>query len=315
MLGSSLFSIPRYLDATEAKRPLRFGIIADVHKDIIHDADRRLEIFVNAMIAARADFIIQLGDFCIPKPENRAFLDIFRRYDLGPRYHVLGNHDMDGGYRREQAVAYYDMPHRYYAFEHAGIHFVVLDGNDRPPNHKSGYPRYIAPDQLAWLRTELTQSDKPVILFCHQSLENEHGIVNGAEVRNVLEEANRLSGRRKVLASFSGHHHRDYVRQINNIVYPQINSAAYFWVGGNFQHVRYSAEIDKAFPYIKYTVPYREPIFAIVEIDLNKGFLRIKGRESEFVGPAPWDLGESKDYWQATTLSAAVSNWKMPVNR
>lgn len=53
----------------------------------------------------------------------------------------------------------------------------------------------------------------------------------------------------------------------------------------------------------------------MIEIDLNKGFLKILGRESEFVGPAPWELGESKDYWQSTTLSAAVSNWKMPVNR
>ncbi|NIP96728.1 MAG: alkaline phosphatase, partial [Akkermansiaceae bacterium] len=49
----------------------------------------------------------------------------------GPRYHVIGNHDTDGGYQREQTVAWWKMTARYYSFDHAGTHFVVLDGNDR----------------------------------------------------------------------------------------------------------------------------------------------------------------------------------------
>ena len=43
------------------------------------------------------------------------------------------------------------------------------------------------------------------------------------------------------------------------------------------------------------------------------GFLKIEGKRSEFVGPAPWELGETKDYWDAKTLTAGVANWKMPL--
>ena len=156
---------------------------------------------------------------------------------------------------------------------------------------------------------------KSTVIFVHQSPErpDDGGLQNGAAVRGILEEANRDAGFRKVVACFTGHHHRDYVRQINNIVYPQINSASYHWVGGNFLRVRYSKEVDAKYPYIKYTVPYRNSIFALATIDPKRGFLKIEGKRSEFVGPAPWELGETKDYWDAKTLTAGVANWKMPL--
>jgi len=297
-----------------ATKPLRFGIIADVHKDIMHDADDRLRVFVDQMQEAEVDFIIQIGDFCVPKDGNKGFLDIWNSFS-GPRYHVLGNHDTDGGYERAQTVAWWKMKSRYYSFDRSGVHFVVLDGNDRPKNHAGGYPRYIAADQLDWLRKDLAATALPTIVFVHQSIERENdgGVQNGAAVRGLFEEANREAGRRKVIACFSGHHHRDYVRQINDIVYPQINSASYFWVGGDYQRVRYSEAIDAAHPYIKYTVPYKDPIFALITMDLAQGSLSIEGSRSSFVGPAPWELGKDRDSWDAATLTPFVSDWKMPV--
>ena len=301
-------------EGRDKNKPFRFGIIADVHKDIMHDADERLSAFIAEMKKGKVDFIVQLGDFCVPKEGNKGFLDIWNSFD-GPRYHVLGNHDTDGGYKREETVAWWKMTARYYSFDRSGVHFVVLDGNDRPENHAGGYPRFIADDQVEWLRKDLAATNLPTILFIHQSLErpDDGGVQNGAAVRKVLEQANADAGKRKVVACFSGHHHRDYVRQINDIVYPQINSASYHWVGGNFLKVRYSEEIDKAHPYIKYTVPYKDPIFALVTIDNARGFLSIEGRRSSFVGPAPWELGRDRDYWDAGTLTPHVSDWKMPV--
>lgn len=294
--------------------PLRFGLIADVHKDIMHDADDRLRVFVDEMTKAKVDFIVQLGDFCVPKEANQGFLDLWNAFP-GPRYHVLGNHDTDGGYKRDQTVAWWKMPARYYSFDQAGLHFVVLDGNDRPENHAGGYPRFIADDQLDWLRKDLADTSLPTVIFVHQSLERpeEGGVQNGRAVREVLEEANTNAGQRKVIACFSGHHHRDYVRQINDIVYPQINSASYHWVGGNFAKVRYSKEIDQAYPNIKYTVPYKEPIFALVTIDRARGFMGIEGKRSTFVGPPPWELGKDREHWDADTLTPNVSDWRMPV--
>ena len=69
---------------------------------------------------------------------------------------------------------------------------------------------------------------------------------------------------------------------------------SYYWMGGDYLQVRYSNEIDEQYPYIKYTAPYKDPIYAIVEID-SRGIIRITGRESSWVGPDPWELGYPED--------------------
>ena len=137
--------------------------------------------------------------------------------------------------------------------------------------------------------------------------------MNGKDVRAVFEKANHSAGFRKVLACFSGHHHRDYVRQIRDIVYPQINSASYYWVGKKYARNRYSDALHAKFPYLTHIVPYKDPIYAVVTLDPTRGFLQIEGRKSEFVGPAPWDIGGTKESWDAKSLTAEVSGWKMPV--
>ena len=268
---------------------LRIGVCADPHQDIMHDAQERLRRFIDTAKQERLDFIIQLGDFCRPYEKNRGFLDIWEAFP-GPRYHTLGNHDNDGGFKWSEVLAFWKMPERYYSFDRAGWHFVVLDGNEiKPGTRAPGYPRYVGSEQLNWLRLDLKKTQSPTILFSHQSLEDPGGVENSAEVRAILEQANQEAGWQKVGASLSGHHHIDYATQIAGIHYLQINSMSYQWLGEKFQHLRYSAEVDKAYPYIKYTVPYRDPLFAI--LSLSAEGLKITGRRSEFVGPSPWELG------------------------
>ena len=121
---------------------LRFGLIADVHQDIMHDACQRISAFVDAMSEWKAEFICQLGDFCRPDDRNREFLERWNAFD-GPRIHVLGNHDMDGGYTRAQTVAFYGMPDKHYSIDTKGVHVVVLDGNE-PGGKSGGYERFIS---------------------------------------------------------------------------------------------------------------------------------------------------------------------------
>ena len=92
--ASTLLPISALADE-DASEPLRFGVIADVHKDVMHDADQRLRLFIEEMKREKVDFIIQLGDFCVPIDANLPFLKIWNSFS-GPRYHVLGNHDTDG---------------------------------------------------------------------------------------------------------------------------------------------------------------------------------------------------------------------------
>jgi hypothetical protein len=65
---------------------------------------------------------------------------------------------------------------------------------------------------------------------------------------------------------------------------------SYSWLGSQYAHVRYSPEVDKAFPSIKNTAPYKDALFALCSLD-PRGQLSIRGVRSEFVGPSPWDLG------------------------
>lgn len=309
--GVSLALPPGSFGEGNAARPLRFGLIADPHQDIMHDAASRVGAFVRAMEAEKADFIVQLGDFCQPHPRNQAFLETFRAFE-GPAHHVLGNHDMDGGYAREETVAYYGMPHRHYTFEAGGVRFIVLDCNDRNPEGTGqGYSKYVAKDQAEWLEGELADAKAPCVILSHQPLDNGFGggIDNGDEIRAILENANADGP--KVIACFSGHLHRNYAKLIGGIYYIQINSASYHWLGGDYKHRSYPDEIHEAHPWIEYTAPYRDPLWAVAAIDPAAGVLEIRGRRSEWVGPNPVELGAfSVD--DSATVEPAVSDWRMP---
>ena len=278
--------------ANGKKKSFKFGLCADVHKDVMHDADARLQAFIEEASEKELDFIIQLGDFCRPYDYNLGFMSVWNSFQ-GKKYHVLGNHDMDGGFTREQVVEYWNIPNRFYSYDYNGYHFIVLDGNDvdPSPDRPSGYARFIGREQLEWLENDLENTKLPTMVFSHQGLDNDlGGIHNATKSRLVLERANEKAGFEKVQFVFSGHHHQDYHNNINGIHYIQINSMSYQWLGDAYQHIRYSEEVDSKYPWIKYTVPYKDPLWAYVEIS-SDGTFHLYGKKTEFVGPSPEDLG------------------------
>ena len=306
LVGLAAIVLQNGCGPTQRGAAVRFGICADVHEDVIHDADRRLKIFVDEMNGREVDFIVQLGDFCRPYEKNRGFMDIWDGFE-GEAYHVLGNHDTDGGFTREQAVEFWKSKGKYYSFDMNGYHFVVLDGNDKHKGAAQGYPRYIGPEQAAWLKEDLAETGLWAIIFSHQSLEASGGIENGDEIRRILEEANEQAGFDKVVASFSGHHHADYCKEITGIHYIQINSMSYQWVGEKYRYKRFSEEIEKTNPWVSYTVPYKEPLYAIVEVrskNRNKKVLEIEGTRTEYIPPTPTELG----YPEQQGWSPEISN-------
>ena len=269
-------------------KAIYFAVATDIHHDIMHDGPQRLQTFIAAATRARVDMVVQLGDFCQPTEANRPFLAQWEALDL-PHYSVLGNHDMDGGFTREDAVAYMSMPGRYYSFDRGGWHCIILDGNDPSDPPVAGYARAVAADQRAWLAADLRGTDLPVLLFIHQSLDREE-VDGDRAVLNLLANHNRAVGHRQIIAVFSGHHHLDYAACIDGIWHVQINSMSNYWMGDPFKTVRYSTSIDAQFPYIKYTAPYRDPLYALVRVKPD-GTIDIEGVESEWVGPTPDALG------------------------
>jgi predicted phosphodiesterase len=295
-IGGAATMLPMHLSACDPvekdNKTIRFGVCTDVHKDIMHDADERLKAFVEEASGKELDFIIQLGDFCRPYDYNLGFMSVWNSFP-GKKYHVIGNHDMDGGFTREQVVEYWNMDHRYYSYDCNGYHCIVLDGNDvdPSPNRPPGYARFLGREQLLWLEEDLGKTDLPTLVFSHQGLDNDlGGIFNATQSRLVLERANEKAGFQKVQFVFSGHHHQDYCNQINGIHYIQINSMSYQWLGDDHKHIRYSEEVDESHPWIKYTVPYKDPLWAIVEITPDNT-LHLYGKKSTYVGPSPEELG------------------------
>jgi predicted phosphodiesterase len=273
---------------------VKFGICSDVHLPTMHDSEYRIQTFVDSMNTTKPDFIIELGDFGTPAPEYAHFFDIWNSFP-GDKYHVIGNHEMDGGYSREEAVAYRQMKNSYYSFDKGGFHFIVLDANDKKDENTKGYKQYIGKQQQTWLQEDLNVTELPVVVFSHQGLtispgaEETYGVENYQEIQQIFQEHNKQKPFAKVVACFNGHTHYDYAEKVEDIWYITINSMAYQWMGEAYTHIRYSEEVDKNFRWIKYTAPHKEPIWGVVEIS-SEGYIKIEGKSTEWVGPSPWDL-------------------------
>ncbi|WP_157262395.1 metallophosphoesterase family protein [Pedobacter sp. PACM 27299] len=108
--GTLLFA--KLPELNPAKNKVRFGMITDLHHDIMHDGMDRLSAFIKEMNIESPDFIIQGGDLCFPKKENLPLMEVWNKFK-GPKYHVIGNHDTDGGYTREQVVEFWNAKGKY----------------------------------------------------------------------------------------------------------------------------------------------------------------------------------------------------------
>jgi hypothetical protein len=285
------FLLGLFLSSCRPEQTITFGIITDVHQDIMHDAEGRLARFIDETNVMGTDFIIQLGDFCRPYDYNLNFLSLFNNHE-GPAYHVIGNHEMDGGFSKDSVMKFFGMENEYYSFDQNGYHFIVLDGNDKnpSPDAASGYSRFIGDEQMIWLKNDLEATDNLCIVFSHQPLRGAFGVENSSEVRRLLDSVNDDAGYQKILASFNGHSHGDSVFTINDIYYIEINSASYEWLGGDYLHESYPKEIHDEYPWISYTAPYDQPLWAIVKIS-NNGTITIQGKQGNWKGPSPEELG------------------------
>jgi len=295
-LGSGSFikalAGPKAYNAGKKSITARIGICTDLHQDIIYDAPRRIQAFIDEMIVLKPDFIIQLGDFCTPKMENKIIMDIWNKFE-GPKYHVIGNHDTDCGFTHDDVVNFWGAKDKYYSFNQHGYHFIVLNGNEKG-NGYAGYARTISETQRNWLEKDIADTNLPVIVFCHQPLDNDIGGIDQANwVRTIFDRANQTAGHTKVKLVISGHHHLDWCNVYNGVHYLQINSMSYQWMGDSFQHAHYSNDIESAHPSIKYTAPYKDPIWAMLTI-YSDGTIEVKGKKTEFLSPSPKDLQSPK---------------------
>ncbi|WP_300599932.1 metallophosphoesterase [Niabella sp.] len=278
-------SIPAAVSAALKKETIKIGIITDLHQDLIPTGYERLAAFLADMKKVKPDALLQMGDFAYPGDKNKSVIEAFR--NAHPKtLHVIGNHDTDGGYTKQQCINYWGMPGRYYAFKLKGIYLLVLDGNDKgSPAHKGGYAAYIGPEQTAWLREQLETIKEPCIIVSHQPLAGSGAVDNAAEIQQLLEKY-----RNKILLAINGHTHIDAHYHLNGVHYVHVNSASYYWMGEKYKHMIYNPAVHQQYPYLSYTCPYRDALFTTLTIDPVKGKIHLKGKASQWEGKSPEEL-------------------------
>jgi hypothetical protein len=267
---------------------LRLGLITDLHRDIIHDADLRLQTFLEEVHRTEVHAKIQLGDFAIPKPANASFIASFNQGNI-PAYHVLGNHDLDEGHSKEQAIQAFGMPSAYYAKVIQGVRILVLDGNDPgSPTAKGGYASYIGKEQQDWLNQQLENSKEPVIVISHQPIAGIYTIDNSVEIQNLLS-----THASKIILAVNGHAHVDQFLKVGGVSYLHLNSASYYWVGEKHRHLSMDANTHANYPSLSLTCPYAAVLFGVLTLDRKTKKLSLTGRKSSWIGPSPMELGYS----------------------
>jgi hypothetical protein len=255
---------------------IRFGLFTDLHA---HDVDspldgkwmthteERVAAFVDAMNGWDADFVIELGDYvngwlvfggdlgdAARIPDILAWTETLYAGFEGPRYHVLGNHDVYN-LSKQEYLDRVSVDQTYYSFDVGAFHFVVLDlqyaedGTDLAYTY-SGVAGFVPEAEIAWLQQDLAASDDPTIVFVHQMLDQYVEELGRALVSNQPEVQGILEADGDVVAVFQGHDHDN----------------AHDSVGG-IHYVTFEALVDQGTP----------PSWASITLDPSSGTIRVEG--------------------------------------
>ena len=185
---------------SEAKPACRIGLITDLHyADKVPTKTRfyretfdKLTEAVRKLNAEQPAFAVELGDLidkATSVDEEIAWLKkietVFAQTKAA-RHYVLGNHCVATLTKAEFAAhtAAARTPH--YSFDRDGFHFVILDAcytADGTPYQRDNFDwkdANLPPEELTWLREDLSRARHPVIVFAHQRLDEKgpHSVRN-----------------------------------------------------------------------------------------------------------------------------------------
>lgn len=278
-----------------AKNSVKFSVFADIHHFpgvFYSQTPKHLVEIQERAVRENCEFIIHCGDFCHHPHKEKEFINQYMDFKI-PGYHTCGNHDFDGC-SFEETMEAYRLEKGYYFFDRGGFRFVILDANyfrneDGTFTHygNGNYFKYrgnaisiIPPEQMSWLAETLEKSPYPCALFSHQSFEREvGGIANWKNIRDLIDSTNqRHPGR--VRLCVNGHHHRDFIRVLNGVVYFDLNSATHEWV--EKRHNFYPEELCKEYSMVNHTLVFEDPVHAVVTMD-SDGLLKIEGMKSQML--------------------------------
>ncbi|WP_117879664.1 metallophosphoesterase family protein [Aureibaculum luteum] len=316
LASTTLLSFTPSIKNNTTDKTLNFGIVTDVHKDLMPDANQRLETFIHQAQERNVDFIIQMGDFCMAETKNKDFLKIWEQFK-GPKYHILGNHDMDKN-SKEEVLDFWGMPKTYYSYDFGSYHFIVLDANFLYEDGEfidyknanfyvnDNVRTFIDNEQIEWFKSDLEATDSPTIVFSHQSLWHyQWGVKNRLTLQKIMEKH-----KEKIICCLNGHNHLDYHHHQNGIDYVEINSMSYQWMSDKYSSTeRFSKELYKKYGNLHHIAGYKDPLYAFASIN-SKGTMQIEGVKSQWISPSPYEMGMPKGI-DGMVYSAEISDYQL----
>ena len=324
-------------EAKAAKKPkvsasgqVKFCVFADIHYKperpgawgFPNSSKEWLERILERAKREKCDFVIHCGDMCHNPPAVKDYVDFYNDYDI-PTYHVIGNHETDGC-SYEDVLKTFRLEKGHYFFDRGGFRFIVIDTNYFYRKSIKGYVHFgkgvkeegdqwgrIPDEQYEWIEKTIASSPYPCITFSHLSFER--GVGN-KRMQEIFARANAaVPG--KVRMAINGHCHCDYLRVLDDVLYFDVNSASYQWIGSSRAHTLYPAEYFKRnglgdkvrkVPWISYNAP----LSAIVILQ-GDGTVEIDGSTADFDhGITPKKVKMELDYNSRLT-TARIQSAKM----
>lgn len=252
-------SLPDCVPVVRASNELSIGFITDLHVQETWKTDGtiglkntyldRLNTFVEKMNNETVpQFLIVNGDLIegTSWPVAMGIRDlkltkkIFYRTKI-PTYWVLGNHDLRS-VTKAQWQASLGINYLQKSFEMGDYKIIILDSNYNPSDKDvtpgKGYLRgRVSEKEISWLKKELKNTDKKVIVFMHHPPLWNVDVKPNTSFPDNTQELRDIFATKHVLAVFSGH--------IEDLYYEKSDGVHYFVLPGIYKNPEYPGSFSE----------------------------------------------------------------------
>ncbi|MDT8401058.1 MAG: metallophosphoesterase [Bacteroidales bacterium] len=216
----------QHQEAAGGEDTFSFAFLTDTHLQPGKNAAEGFRQAIDTVNMLKPDFVITGGDQimdALGQTESRTdslydmYVEMAELFDM-PVYNTMGNHEVFGIYEQsgvdETHPLYGEKMYeerigeRYYAFNHKGWRFYILDSVDEREDG-SGYYGHVDSLQIAWLKEDLANVDPstPIAISVHiPFITIQTQLVNGSTAPN--SEGLVITNARDVLLLFQEHNLR-----------------------------------------------------------------------------------------------------------
>ena len=200
-----------------------FAFLTDTHLQPERNAPAGFKQAIDTVNRLNPDFVITGGDQimdALAQKQSRAdslydlYIEMSQLFNM-PVYNTMGNHEVFGIYEQSgvdpsnplygEKMFEERIGDRYYAFDHKGWRFYILDSVDERED-RSGYYGHIDSLQIEWLKEDLANVDPstPIAISVHiPFITVQTQLVNGSTAPN--SEGLVITNSREVLSLFLEH--------------------------------------------------------------------------------------------------------------